>query len=520
MSGPKTNALPTGWARATLGDVCDPPQYGWTTSATDEFNAIKLLRSTDISHGTVNWETVPFCETPPPVIEKYQLYPGDIVITRTGAGVGNSLLLDDCPPSVFASYLIRFRPHAALSTKYVAYFLKGPSYRTLISQNAAGIAQPNVNAAKLASLALPVPPRKTQDAIVAEIEKQFTRLDAAVAALERTKANLSRYRATVLKSACEGRLVPSEAELAKRDVRSYESASVLLGRIFDERRVSWEGAQVNKSRTAGRVPHGDRLTFKYATPAVPKTESLNPLPEGWGWATTDQLTRGDRPSAYGVLQPGDDIEDGVPFVRVGDIGNGRIRVAGLKRISAEIASNYPRTLLRGGEVLITLVGAIGRTAVAPPSLAGANTARAVGVIPVSPILNAHWIEIWFRNPDKIQEMTAKAHEVARKTLNLEDVRSATIAIPPLCEQVRIVEEVERRMSVVDEVELQIELNLKRAERLRQAVLRCAFEGKLVPQDPSDEPASALLERIHEAREAAPKPSLGRGRWKKEAQHVS
>jgi type I restriction enzyme, S subunit len=80
-------------------------------------------------------------------------------------------------------------------------------------------------------------------------------------------------------------------------------------------------------------------------------------------------------------------------------------------------------------LLITLVGAIGRTAVAPAELAGANTARAVGVVPLTKLANSNWVELWFRNPAKQTEMIGKAHEVARKTLNLEDVWSAGVAIP-------------------------------------------------------------------------------------------
>ena len=95
-----------------------------------------------------------------------------------------------------------------------------------------------------------------------------------------------------------------------------------------------------------------------------------------------------------------------------------------------------------------------------------------------------------------------------------------VPIPPVAEQKRIVADLERRLSVVDEVDAEVSADLRRAERLRQAVLWSAFQGKLVPQDPSDEPASALLERIHAAREAEPKASPSRGRWKKEAQHVS
>jgi hypothetical protein len=185
----------------------------------------------------------------------------------------------------------------------------------------------------------------------------------------------------------------------------------------------------------------------------------------------------------------------VLLIRVGDINDGRVIPDEIKKINPKIAAAYPRTRLQGGEVLITLVGAIGRTAVVPPEFAGANTARAVGVLPLTPLMLSHWVELWFRNPAKIREMTGKSHEVARKTLNLEDVRAAVVAVPPLAEQHQIVSEVERRLSIVAGAEAQVDANLRRADRLRQSILKQAFSGQLVPQAPNDEPASVLLERI-------------------------
>ena len=244
----------------------------------------------------------------------------------------------------------------------------------------------------------------------------------------------------------------------------YETGEQLLQRILTERRQNWQGRG------------------QYKEPAAPDTTKLPPLPEGWTWANAQQLNHSNRPCAYGVLQPGDDIPDGVPFVRVGDINNGKVALSDLKRISPAIANQYPRTKLHGGELAITLVGAIGRTAIIPESLAGGNTARAVGIIPLTKETNAHWIEIWFRNPAKTAEMDSKSHEVARKTLNLEDVRVASVALPPLAEQTRIVAEVERRLSVVEELEAVVSANLQRATRLRQSILQRAFTGKLINRD--------------------------------------
>ena len=138
------------------------------------------------------------------------------------------------------------------------FFLKGPGYWKQISQESAGIALQNVNAKKLATLELPLPPLPEQHRIVAEIEKQFTRLDASVTALKRVQANLKRYRASVLKAACEGKLVPTEAELAQSEGRDYEPADRLLERILSERRARWESqerapGQVQRACPAGHL---------------------------------------------------------------------------------------------------------------------------------------------------------------------------------------------------------------------------------------------------------------------------
>ena len=120
--------------------------------------------------------------------------------------------------------------------------------------------------ANLPTTLSPFPPLREQHRIVAEIEAQFTRLDASVAALRRARANLKRYRASVLKAACEGWLVPTEAELAHSEGRDYEPAGVLLERILAERRARWESREKRRG--------------KYEEPSAPDASGLPELPEG------------------------------------------------------------------------------------------------------------------------------------------------------------------------------------------------------------------------------------------------
>jgi len=176
------------WVRTTIGAVCSKPQYGWTTSAADSGD-VKLLRTTDITRGPVDWNTVPYCRDVPPDVDKYLLAEGDIVVSRAGS-VGVSCRVVAPERSVFASYLIRFRPKEDVDGKYLTYVLQSPAYWAQVRGSTAGIAIPNVNASKLEAFEIPLAALPEQQRIVAEIEKQFTRLDEGVTALRRVQANL------------------------------------------------------------------------------------------------------------------------------------------------------------------------------------------------------------------------------------------------------------------------------------------------------------------------------------------
>ncbi len=156
-------SLPKGWMWTTLQKVCLPPQYGWTTKASPQ-GKLHLLRTTDITTDSLNWVRVPFCSEEPPKKEKYMLKTGDIVISRAGS-VGYSYLVENPPPAVFASYLIRFRPLPILNEHYLAFFLKSSFYWNTILSEKTGSTLPNVNATKLKRVPIPLPPLSDQRAI-------------------------------------------------------------------------------------------------------------------------------------------------------------------------------------------------------------------------------------------------------------------------------------------------------------------------------------------------------------------
>ncbi len=215
--------LPEGWIWSTLAEVTDDSQYGWTTRAISEGN-LHLLRTTDITSGRIEWDTVPFCEEEPQNIEKYLLLDGDIVISRAGS-VGYSYLIKNPQKSIFASYLIRFKPK--INQYYLSYFLKSPAYWNSIYEKSIGIALPNVNASKLKQVSIPLPPLPEQQRIVEEIETYFSILDNMENTISQSLHQTSSIRQSILKKAFEGKLVPQDP--------NDEPASILLQRIKAEK---------------------------------------------------------------------------------------------------------------------------------------------------------------------------------------------------------------------------------------------------------------------------------------------
>jgi type I restriction enzyme S subunit len=358
---------------------------------------------------------------------------------------------------------------------------------------------------QLANVEFRLPPLPEQRRIVAEIEKQFTRLEAAVGALKRVQANLKRYRAAVLKAAVEGRLVPTEAELARAEGRSYEPASELLKRILVERRARWEAAQLAKFRASGKVPKDDKWKHKYGEPSQPEVADLSELPKGWIWSSVGQLFDvhvGATPSrGKPEFWNGD-----IPWVSSGEVAFCRIQDT-RERITKLGLENSSTELHPPGTVLLGMIGE-GKTRgqAAILEIEACNNQNSAAIRVSESGLPPEYVYYYLEGRYELTRRSSSGGN--QPALNKERVKAFVIPVPPLAEQKRIVTEVERRLSVIDELEMQVEANLKRAERLRQAILKRAFEGKLVPQDPDDEPASVLLERIRAEREARKQATAG------------
>jgi type I restriction enzyme S subunit len=558
MNNLPDDPLPTGWTWIRFEDILTFLRNGISIKP-DATSGVPILRISAVRPFAVNMDNIRYLSGTLAAYSDYVLERGDLLFTRYNGNpdlVGVcGVVMSDGEATVHPDKLIRAKVLRDLALpEYLQYALNTGSSRQFLSRRVRTTAgQSGVSGGDIRAIPVPLPPLNEQHRIVAAIETQFTRLDAAVAALERTRANLKRYRAAVLKAACAGRLVPTEAELARAEGRDFESGDQLLARIQAEardatashhrgarspntasRRLPRGGERpaltpislVNQAEQSARFqpPSGGLSGLSAGTSApradgredpmrngpgsndgdVPVAESANAvsqnLPEGWAWTTLGQLLRYLRNG----ISTKPDAMDGTPILRISAVRPMSLNITDRRFLSGPITA-YADYVLEPGDLLFTryngnpeLVGvcavvrSMPQPTVHPDKLIRAKVREDAAL--------SRFLEIALNVGESRNFLARRVRTTAGQSgISGGDLRSMPVPIPPLAEQHRIVAEVERRLSVIDDLEKTFDANLKRAERLRQAILARAFAGNLVPQDPTDESASVLLERIRAER---------------------
>jgi type I restriction enzyme S subunit len=346
---------------------------------------------------------------------------------------------------------------------WLAHYLNTISYDGLVT----GTTRLKLTQGAMRQIQIPVLSYSTMQSIVAEIEKQFSRLDEAVANLKRVKANLKRYKAAVLKAAVEGRLVPTEAELARKEGRAYETGEQLLARILQERRAAWE------KQDAGS------LKKKYIGPQLPDTSSLPQLPEGWIWVSLDALISSGPQN--GLYLPKDSYGSGHPILRIDDYQVDWIKpVNQLQRVRVNDTTIAAYSLCEGDLVInrVNSPSHLGKAAVIASNqimpLFESNMMRLTLVGIVLPA----YIGVYLQSTDGRKRLLQGAKwAVNQASINQQDVRSVPVALPPLIEQYRIVSEVDRCLSLSCELQKAIQTSEQRGNLIRQSTLAAVFNAQ-------------------------------------------
>jgi type I restriction enzyme S subunit len=378
-----------------------------------------------------------------------------------------------------------FEPAAGMSTKFIQYALQY-SVQDVVRKARGDI--PGLTKQHILDHPISIPGPKQQERIASRIDELFSRIEEGERALQRVQKLVERYRQSVLKAAVTGELTREWREQRRGQLESGEE---LLQRILKARREAWEKAELDKMKAKGVKPASDAWKQKYKEPSAADSTGLTQLPQGWVWALVEQLAS---KVVDGVHKKPTYVASGIPFVTVKNLTAGSgISFEGLHYITPEDHDEYcKRTDPERGDVLVSKDGTLGVV-----RLVQTDTVFSifVSVALVKPIQRSmgEYLTIALSSPVVQAQMVPKGSGLQH--IHLEDLRRDCV---PLCsreEQLRIVNVVAAQLAQIDHLVSDVTLGDRQTATLRRSVLRAAFSGSLATQNPTDEPASTLLERI-------------------------
>lgn len=459
MSRLEDRELPTGWTLATINDVAVYVQRGKSPKYINK-SELPVVNQKCVRWDRVDPEHLKFVH--PQQWDKWSeersLRIGDILWNSTGTGtIGRAAVfngIDGYTRVVADSHVTVIRVNEYVP-KLLHYWIRSPEIQNRIESMQSGTTN-QVELSKGSVLATPllVPPLDEQRRIADKLDAVILRVQSCRERLDRVHALLKSFRQSVLAAATSGRLTED-----------------------------WRHGSSN-----GRARTGEN--------------------HGWREKSLSQLCLSDHVITYGVIKLGPETVDGVPCLRTSNVRWLRIETEGLKRINPSVSQGYQRTILQGGEVLVNVRGTLGGVAVAKAEMTGWNVSREIAVVPVNhDEVNPYYLAYWIGSRASQAWLSKMKKGVAYVGINLKDLRNLPVSLPPLDEQQEIVARVQSLHERADAIELRVEHAHSATEVLEPALLAKAFRGELVPQDPNDEHASVLLDRIRVGR------IDGRGRLK-------
>jgi type I restriction enzyme S subunit len=452
--------VPPGWAATTtdvLLDFVTSGSRGWARYYSDD--GALFMRVGNLQRGSIAPDLSDVQRVSPPdgaEGSRTHVESNDILISIT-ADLGRVALMADVrEPTYINQHVALARAGTGVRPRYLAWYLTSEVVQRQWARQQRGVTKLGLGLDDIRSIVTPVPPLAEQDRIVSAIEEQFSRVGAGVAALMRAQQNLKRMRDVVRFAATRGQLVPQDP--------SDEPAASLIERVKPTGRFRGQAS-------------------------LPK--DLGPIPNGWSWALMGRLARRVTVGHVGPMKD-EYVPHGIPFLRSQNVREDRFVSRGLLFISPSFHERLSKSRLMPGDLVIVRSGNVGTACVVPNSLGESNCADLV-IVQGPEAVDPRYAALYMNSLARARVRAGRVG-VALTHFNTQSVAELPVPVPPLEEQRRIVAEAERLMSVVDSLEKVLKDGLTRAATLRASILAAAFSGKLVRQDPADEPAGILLER--------------------------
>jgi len=384
--------------------------------------------------------------------------------------------------------------HPVVEPDYLRHFLSTERVRQYLAANVSGVGGSlmRVNAATVGAIRVPLAPLAEQRRIVARVDALFAEIAEGEAALEAAREGLDTFRRALLKAAVTGELTKDWRE--KSPVT--ETGHDLLARIRSERAA--KGQAKGRGKRSPDAPPLD-------------TAALPELPEGWAWGTVDELLEFVTSGSRGWKDYYADA--GAIFVRAQNINSGVLDLSDVAYVALPSNAEGLRTRLKVGDVLVTITGAnVTVSALVSHEIPEAYVNQHVALLRPLTIDVSDYLLLWLQaeGAGKTQ-LTKAAYGAGKPGLNLDNIREVLIAIPSPAEAAEILRRVSEALAASADTLAMLDAEAADAARLKQSILKAAFEGRLVPQDPADEPASAMLARLRATQSTARPAKRGRRR---------
>lgn len=514
------NNLPNSWIKKPLGEVCQftkgkKPQNSGTLNNERIVPYINIKAfETGVHEQFAESGDYPECSKE------------DVLIVWDGARSG---LVGRGAVGYIGSTIAKCKSDV-ITDDFLFYFLK--SKYSYINSRTKGVGIPHVDPGVINSIGISVPPTHEQHRIVAKIEELFSELDKGVESLTTAREQLKGYRQALLKHAFGGKL--TEQWRAKH-ADQLETADQLLARIkkerenrYQEQLAEWEKA-IEEWEARGKKddrPAKPQKLKKIQQLSKAEIEPLPVLPNSWGWTTLGELvsgkTRSMQSGPFGSnLKHSEFTSQGVLVIGIDNVLEGKFSLGSQNRITKKKFEELEKYQARPRDLLVTVMASLGRTCVVPENLEDAIITKHVYRITMEEkLLSTEFYNLLLQSHTVSRKrMFENAQGQTRPGLNSTILRELPVPLCDLSEQQEIVSLLSDKLVELDRVEYSIDSEIRKTNAVRQSILKKAFSGELVHQDPNDEPASELLARIKAEREEAQQQAKRKPRKTKKKKEV-
>lgn len=473
--------LPEGWLWAKIEDTVQP--VGQFNPAATPQATYRYVDVSSISNRFFKIE-VPKIVTgaEAPTRARQAILPCDVLFSTVRPYLRNvAMLRNEDEGNVGSTAFCVLRSNGCVDPGYLFRWTLTKEFFEGLLPKQRGISYPAVRDGDVLEQLIPLAPLPEQRRIVAKIEALFEQSRTARQALDRIPPLLKKFRQSVLAAAFRGDLTRDWRE-QHSDV---EPASALLERTRADLRA--KGRDLRKAR--------------HEEPKRVDTHGLPDLPEGWTWARFGEVVSSMK---NGIYKPANVYGDGVPCLRMYNIEGGKIvwKEIKLMRLGAAEIDEYR---LLPGDILLNRVNSrelVGKAAVIPKGLGDlVFESKNIRVCVRSGLIEPHYLSYYLLTDQCRRQIELGSKQtVGMATVSQSDIASWLFPFAPPAEQRCIVTRIDALLAQADTIEAGVAAVRRRAEKLEQSILARAFRGELVPQDPNDEPASTLLDRIRAERD--------------------